>query len=223
MKKILIITNEWSREDFGLIKAESIPEIKKDFFLIGNLVNVISAFEDIEVEVVYHDDLTPEMVNDIKPDRIITSGRMADWDLDVVEDEYKTELDLIRNYSIPLLGICGGMQLMAMAYDIPIGRMKGSDGTEVREFGVTEVTKLSEDSLFSGINSPMKFVMAHVDEIKDVPPGFKKIAQTQKCRFAAIKAEGRPIWGLQFHPEMYLDDYQDGKILLENFIYEDIF
>lgn len=221
MKKILIITNEWSKDDFGFIKGGTIPEIKNDFYLINNLIDVVSSFPDVEVTSVYHNDLTIKMVEDLRPDCIITSGRMADWDMEVVEDEYAAELDLIRNYRVPLLGICGGMQLIAMAYGVPIGRMTDKEGNEVREFGVMNVTVLSDDPLFRGLENPMRYAMAHVDEIKDVPLGYSRIASTDKCRIGAIKSNEHPIWGLQFHPEMYKDSFKDGMKLLENFIYGD--
>lgn len=221
MKKILIINNEWSRDDKGVLSKGTVPEITHDVFIVTGLTNVVSSFEDVEVVQVFHSDLTHEMIEYLKPDRIITSGRMKDWDLDSVKTEYAVEIDLIKNPRIPLLGICGGQQLMAMGWDKPIGRME-KDGEEVSEFGAINISLDQEDLLFNNISSPMKCIMAHVDEIKELPPGFISIASTEKCRYAAIKLVGKPVWGTQFHPELYQDEFPAGRQILENFIYSDI-
>ena len=62
MKKILIINNEWSRDDKGVLSKGTVPEITHDVFIVTGLTNVVSSFEDVEVVQVFHSDLTHEMI-----------------------------------------------------------------------------------------------------------------------------------------------------------------
>ena len=58
--------------------------------------------------------------------------------------------------------------------------------------------------------------MSHGDTITAIPQGFKKIASTEKVNFAAYQADGEPLWGVQFHPEVFHST--QGSLLLRNFV-----
>ena len=60
--------------------------------------------------------------------------------------------------------------------------------------------------------------MSHTDSVKALPAGFKKLAQTDNCPYAAFGDEARKIYGVQFHPEVNHTQY--GTQLLHNFLYE---
>ena len=58
--------------------------------------------------------------------------------------------------------------------------------------------------------------MSHGDTITKLPEGFKVIASTDKVVNAAYQAEGEPLWGVQFHPEVFHS--VQGTLLLKNFV-----
>ena len=60
--------------------------------------------------------------------------------------------------------------------------------------------------------------MSHTDSVKALPAGFKKLAHTDNCPYAAFGDEARKIYGVQFHPEVNHTQY--GTQLLHNFLYE---
>jgi GMP synthase (glutamine-hydrolysing) len=44
--------------------------------------------------------------------------------------------------------------------------------------------------------------MSHGDQVKSIPEGFNTIASTSSSPFTAIAHESKPIFGVQFHPEV---------------------
>ena len=66
---------------------------------------------------------------------------------------------------------------------------------------------------------------SHVDEVKDIPPGFRLLALGDPSRIQIFRADRRPLWGVQFHPERPLpgelqeqDTRSPGEILIANFV-----
>ncbi|KAH8678157.1 GMP synthase [Xylariales sp. PMI_506] len=115
---------------------------------------------------------------------------------------------------VPVLGICYGMQELAyrLAKDNVIA------GTE-REYGHADLkaTKVSGhvDRLFEGLEDNMRVWMSHGDKLAKLPEGFHTIATTRNSEFAAIGHETKPIYAIQFHPEV--THTIGGDKLLENF------
>lgn len=117
----------------------------------------------------------------------------------------------IFNLGIPVLGICYGCQLIALTLG---GTVQSADTSE---YGKAEVecvySKLTKDM-------PKNSVcwMSHTDRITVLPEGFKKIASSDNCPYAAFGDENRKIYGVQFHPEVNHTQY--GTKILRNFLYE---
>lgn len=114
---------------------------------------------------------------------------------------------------IPLLGICYGMQYMAHALGGEVVRAPR------REYGKTELTVLDDSDLFAGLvekDQPFICWMSHGDHILTPPPGFRLLARTENTPVAAMGHETRPIYGVQFHPEVI--HTPKGKELIRNFV-----
>ena len=71
------------------------------------------------------------------------------------------------------------------------------------------------DRLFDGIEDSMRVWMSHGDKLAKLPEGFHTIATSDNSEYAAIGHESKPIYGLQFHPEV--THTQNGTELLKNF------
>lgn len=114
---------------------------------------------------------------------------------------------------VPVLGICYGAQLTAKTLG---GLVEKSDK---REYGRAHFLIKEQDVLFKEIPSGSQVWMSHSDTIKVLPEGFKLLGTTENIPVAAFKREQDgtlPIYGLQFHPEVYHSFH--GKKLLENFL-----
>ncbi len=111
---------------------------------------------------------------------------------------------------IPVLGICYGFQWLAQQ----LGGVVEPAGAH--EYGAAEVRIEREDSLFQGFTSQnLKVWMSHGDVVRQLPTGFQVLATSDASPFAAVRHAERPIYGLQFHPEVV--HTENGKRLLDNF------
>ncbi|MGI9590271.1 MAG: glutamine-hydrolyzing GMP synthase [Myxococcota bacterium] len=117
-------------------------------------------------------------------------------------------LDLDR----PVLGICYGMQLLAHRLG---GLVEKADD---REYGRALFKREREDPLFAGLEGGVEGVvwMSHGDRVLRLPEGFAVLGTSENSPFAAVRHTERPIWGLQFHPEVAHTD--SGSQLLTNFV-----
>ncbi|MBL8941394.1 MAG: glutamine-hydrolyzing GMP synthase [Archangium sp.] len=116
---------------------------------------------------------------------------------------------------VPVLGICYGLQLLSKMLG---GRV---DKSAHREFGpanVEVVTARGPFAAFAGGTS-LKVWMSHGDRVEQLPPHFVAIGKTPSAPFAAAAHETKPIYGLQFHPEVV--HTAQGKEMLQSFLFTD--
>ena len=117
---------------------------------------------------------------------------------------------LINERSIPVLGICYGMQ--ELAYTFGGGVEKGLK----HEYGKAMVHRVEgcSSSLFADMPEIFQIWMSHGDKLHQVPKGFTPVAATDNAEFVAIENTATRMWGLQFHPEVTHSPL--GKKILEN-------
>jgi len=72
--------------------------------------------------------------------------------------------------------------------------------------------------VLEGLSNKEKVWMSHGDTVFTAPPGFEVLAHTQSCPVAAFKNKEKPIYGLQWHPEVI--HTANGMRMLRNFIFE---
>lgn len=137
-----------------------------------------------------------------------------------VNDEKALMVDIATmNLKLPILGVCYGAQLTAKLFG---GKVEKSDK---REYGRAFMIQQQSDPLFEGIQNRSQVWMSHSDSIKELPEGFELLATTDSIPVAAFKkntdkpgSADHPLYGLQFHPEVYHST--EGKTLIQNFLYK---
>jgi len=115
--------------------------------------------------------------------------------------------------NLPVLGICYGAQLTAQQLG---GRVEKS---EKREYGRAQLHIQEQDILLENISPVSQVWMSHGDSILELPDGFEILATTDSIPVAAFRAGSRythPLYGLQFHPEVYHS--VEGKKIIRNFL-----
>ncbi|KAK9769267.1 putative GMP synthase [glutamine-hydrolyzing] [Seiridium cardinale] len=145
-----------------------------------------------------------------KPKGIILSGGPSS-----VYDQGSPHVDpAVFELGVPMLGICYGCQEIAWQTD----SANVARGT-AREYGHADVTIHKVDShvdrLFAGLGETMHAYMSHFDKLVRLPEGFVVVAKTANSEFAGIAHQTKPIFGVQFHPE--LEHTPLGSKLLRNF------
>ena len=117
----------------------------------------------------------------------------------------------VYELGVPVLGICYGHQLTGMYFG---GKVAAADH---REYGRAELFVDKSDAFFSDIEADSFVVwMSHGDRLENMPTGFKVIAHTKSAPVAAMRHETRPIYTIQFHPEVA--HTVNGRQILENFV-----
>jgi GMP synthase-like glutamine amidotransferase len=137
-------------------------------------------------------------------------------------------VEIIRETSMPLLGLCGGHQLIGLAFGeqpAPMGPLAPGEHDPKpdlapgmrKEWGPFRVRISGQDPLFDGLGETVVVEQRHFWELKTVPPGFVRLAGSEACPVQAMRHSSRPLYGVQFHPELYSELHPDGRAILANF------
>ncbi|HUX98735.1 MAG TPA: glutamine-hydrolyzing GMP synthase [Candidatus Deferrimicrobium sp.] len=117
-----------------------------------------------------------------------------------------------KERSIPILGICYGLQLIGQIFGGKIeSHPKG-------EYGKVIVDILKQEGLFQGLSPNETVWMSHGDQIIELPPNFETIAFSETCPIAAIQNTTDQVFAVQFHPEV--SHSPNGMIIFKNFIFD---
>ena len=166
-------------------------------------------------------DVSLERVQSLNPSHIILSGQSHPW------ERYSPEalagvFSVIREAKQPILGVCGGHQQMALAFGAQVGLMgrlepgEGYAGAR-RERGFFDV-KTNTRGIFHDLPPQITVWHSHFDEVKSLPPHFIATAANDTCPIQAMQHDDRPLFGVQFHPELFDDAHPDGRQVLQNFL-----
>lgn len=115
----------------------------------------------------------------------------------------------ILDIDIPILGVCYGLQLLTYLFQ---GKVHAA--TE-REYGKANISIKKADPLLENVTNESVVWMSHGDKIDKLPDSFMTLAKTKNSPYAAIKHRKKPIYGVQFHPEV--QHTKNGKKILKNF------
>jgi GMP synthase (glutamine-hydrolysing) len=179
---------------------------------------------DLRVVTEPFENITPEFVKTLSPSHIILSGQSHPW------DRYSAEslagvFYVIRSAPKPILGVCGGQQQIALAFGAPVDlieRIAPGEGYEgaFRERGFCDVSVDSQAGagIFSGLPETITVWESHCDEVKSLPPDFVCTATNQVSDIQAMQHTSLPLFGVQFHPELFDAEHPHGRTILENFL-----
>ncbi len=142
------------------------------------------------------------------PEGIILSGGPCS----VYEDGAPRVDGTLFDLGAPMLGICYGMQLMALALGGEVGAV------QIREYGRSDLRVMNHDGLFAGTPDEQKAWTSHGDAVFAAPEGFAVTAETPSVPIIAFEEPGKGRYGVQFHPEVRHTDY--GLEILKNFLFE---
>ncbi|MCI5064458.1 glutamine-hydrolyzing GMP synthase [bacterium] len=131
-----------------------------------------------------------------------------------VLDEQRPEFDEEwLSLNVPILGICYGMQLLAQHFGGTVER------SQRREYGRAQFQLCSSGDFVHGFPQDESFQvwMSHGDHVETAPTGFHVLGESEGLPIAAMAHEEKPIFGLQFHPEVAHTEH--GTLFLKNFLF----
>ena len=151
---------------------------------------------------------TIEWIREWQPTGIILSGGPNS----VYGDDVPTADPALLDVA-PVLGICYGMQLIAHLEGGAVERAGR------REYGRAELRIDREAPLFSGFDrgETTPVWMSHGDHVDTPPDGYEVLASSDNTPVAAMRHRGRPVYGVQFHPEVA--HTPRGAEIISNFLF----
>ncbi len=159
-------------------------------------------------------DLSDAEIREFGPRGIILSGGPES----VAANESPRAPQLVFELGVPVLGICYGMQTMAEQFG---GRVAGSN---ISEFGYAQIKVTDNPGLLHDIKDHVDHEgyglldvwMSHGDKVVELPTGFELMAETDSCPIAGMYHPDKPLYGIQFHPEV--THTLQGKRIFEHFV-----
>jgi GMP synthase (glutamine-hydrolysing) len=175
--------------------------------LIGRRIRENSVYSEI---VPY--DITPNEVEKLG-ENLNVKGIILSGGPSSVYEAHAPKLDpRILNMGLPVLGLCYGHQIIAQL-------SKGAvDSACCKEYGTADITVDKPVGVLKGLGTQEKVWMSHGDTVSTMPDEFEVLAHTENCPIAAFRHKQKPIYGLQWHPEVIHTD--NGAQMLRNFIFE---
>ncbi len=153
-------------------------------------------------------DISPQKLRELNVVGLIFSGGPAS----VYQDGAPRCDPTLLQMSLPVLGICYGMQLSAHLLGAEV------QPSPAREYGRTKLEVLDPACLFAHVPQQTNVWMSHGDIVQKLSDDFLPLARTPNCPVAAVRHRRRPVYGVQFHPEV--THTSCGGQLLRNFLYD---
>ncbi len=162
-------------------------------------------------EIVPHD-ISPEEVAALNEKfnvkgLILSGGPSSVYDLNAPKLHPR-----ILEVNLPILGLCYGHQLLAQ---LTSGKVEPAT---CKEYGIAQVAIDKPVGVLEGLSDSEQVWMSHGDTVITAPPEFEALAHTENCPVAAFRHKTKPIYGLQWHPEVI--HTENGALMLRNFIFE---
>ena len=204
------------------------------------LQNIVSNVERLVKQPatrIVHITALAEMVDDFSPDAIVLSGTLRDFDY------YKPEIldnfrHFIRETPTPVLGICGGHQLVGLSFGARVVTLDSREQQERRDNRVIEYQYRfvrivdPEDPIFGGIDNPQSGVWQdytkegrilrvwqnHGLQLDRLPDDFHLLATSYLCKNQMMvkRSDGQLIYSVQFHLEKSFEDWNQSRTRWEH-------
>ncbi len=246
-ERVLIVDNllrdENDLSDVALVELGKTvkPQLKVErqiaSMALHNIVTNIERLVQEPVTEVVHVSGLPAAVKEFKPDAIVLSGTLRDFDY------YKPELlagfgDFIHTTTTPVLGICGGHQLVGLSFGARVVTLDQQEQEKRRSNRVTEYQYRfvrivePEDPIFAGIDNPesrvwqdytregriLRVWQNHGLQLDRVPTGFQLLARSYLCRNQMMvkRSDNQMIYSVQFHLEKSFEDWHSNPTRWEH-------
>ena len=170
--------------------------------LIARRIRELGVFSEIK-----RFDISADDARALNPKGVILSGGPAS-----VYEETSPKVDpAVFDLGVPVLGICYGLQLMVESSG---GKVEPAPS---REYGRAELTIDTGSPLFQGLSEDTTTVwMSHGDRVTQIEGTFRSIGHNAATPYAAVAHVERPLYGVQFHPEVVHSIH--GKDVIHNFV-----
>ena len=162
-------------------------------------------------EIVSHD-ISPEEVKALNQKFNIKGLILSGGPSSVYEPNAPKLNPRILETDLPILGLCYGHQILAQLTN---GKVEPA---KCKEYGIAYVIIDKPVGVLEGLSEKEKVWMSHGDTVISLPKEYESLAHTENCPVAAFRHKNKPIYGLQWHPEVI--HTENGARMLHNFIFQ---
>ncbi len=229
----IVAREEWGKEALNHLKRER--QIAK--LAMQNIVRNVERLVKQPTTRIVHVSQVAEAVEDFRPDAIVLSGTLRDFDY------YKPEIledfaDFIRVTRTPVLGICGGHQLVGLSFGARVITLDSQEQRDRRDNRVVEYqyrfVRIVDpvDPIFAGVDNPrsrrwqdytkegriLRVWQNHGLQLDRMPDGFKLLATSYLCKNQMMvkRSDDQLIYSVQFHLEKSFEDWNHSRTRWEH-------
>jgi GMP synthase-like glutamine amidotransferase len=171
-------------------KTLSLPQLRKRFEDLGSETDTVDAAS------------VPASLEGRYQAIVLSGTKVRAYD----QEYYKPLVDLVHSSDVPVFGICGGMQILAVAAG---GELV--DGPS--RVGGYEVEVDTDEPLFGHVKSTVTVFHRHTLYLKQAPEGYRSIGRSAHAPVEFLRSEDGRIFGSQAH----LEFRGDGLEILRGF------
>jgi GMP synthase (glutamine-hydrolysing) len=170
----------------------------------------------IREQNVYSEIVPPEIITEkfrTENCHIIVKGLVFSGGSSSVYNQDAPRIDSrILDLGIPILGLCYGHQLIA--------QMAGGkvEPAVRKEYGIATVFIDHPVGILKGLDEKEHVWMSHGDTVTALPSDYEVLAHSDNTPIAAFRNRQKPIYGLQWHPEVIHTEH--GIQMLRNFLFD---
>lgn len=171
-------------------KTLSLPQLRKRFEDLGSETDAVDAAS------------VPASVAGRYQAIVLSGTKVRAYD----QEYYKPLVDLVLSSRVPVFGICGGMQILAVAAG---GEL--ADGPQ--RVGGYDVEVDKDEPLFSHVDKTVTVFHRHTLYLQKAPDGFRSIGHSEHAPVEFLRSDDGRIFGSQAH----LEFRSDGLEILRGF------
>ena len=175
--------------------------------LIGRRIRENGVYSEIVAN-----DISPEEIKALNEKLNIKGLILSGGPSSVYEPNAPKLHPRILEVNLPILGLCYGHQLLAQLTN---GKVEPA---ACKEYGIAEVAVDKPVGVLEGLSEKERVWMSHGDTVFSLPQDYEELAHTQNCPVAAFRHKKKPIYGLQWHPEVI--HTENGMRMLRNFVFQ---
>ena len=193
--RILILDNNREENSFGS----------------GDLVHWALKTAPIGSEIVVRRPPDLDLPKDIQYDALVISGSITSC-LEVKEPWVVPYIDFVTDQirmHKPTLGVCYGHQTIARCLFQMNGLEPKLAAAKDAELGWQKINRIEESPIFENMGNSFVTYESHYEEVTELPPGTRRLAETERCAIQAFEMVDRPVFGIQFHPEYSIVDAEE--------------
>jgi anthranilate synthase component 2 len=188
----------------GAMQAPDVIVVDHHDSYTWNLVHLVASVTGCLPEVRQHDEVTVTEV--LRHSHVILSPGPGHPEH---PQDFGVGRDVVRLATVPVLGVCLGMQGMVTVLGGTVDRTRPAHG---------EVATVEHDGagVFRGVPPAFRAVRYHSLAVVRMPECFEVTARSEDGTVMGVRHVSRPLEGVQFHPESILSEH--GRLLVANFL-----